>query len=138
MYDRALKRPWRKRDRGQSHRPETGAQEIAAGVRARALRARERARAAAGAAPGLRVSFLKTREPMRPLWLTLAMGGELLRAPQKQQLTEQFLEFAGRWCVTPKRKRPRRCPRSVRPPVSGWPRLLQNQSWEGPGHFKIL
>jgi len=23
-------------------------------------------------------------------------------------------------------------------PVSGWPRLLRNQSWEGPVHFKVL
>lgn len=73
------------------------------------------------------VSFLKTLELMGPLWLTLALGGDLLSARQKQQLTERFLERAGR-CVTRRRKRPRSCPRAVR----------QNQSWEGPIHFKLL
>jgi hypothetical protein len=27
---------------------------------------------------------------------------------------------------------------AVRQPVSGWPRLRRNQSWNGPVHFKIL
>lgn len=138
LYYRELKRQLRKSEVLQSHTLETGAQEIAAVVLASALLARERARAAAGQVPVLRISFLKTLELMRPLWLTLAIGGELLSARQKQQLTEKFLAFAGRWCVTPKRKRPRSCPRAVRQPVSGWPRLRRNQSWEGPVHFKLL
>ena len=122
----------------QSHTLETGAQEIAAVVLASALLARERARAAAGEVAVLRVSFIKTLELMRPLWLTLAIGGELLSARQKQQLTEKFLAFAGRWFVTRRRQQPRSCPRAVRQPVSGWPRLRRNQSWEGPVHFKLL
>lgn len=138
LYYRELKRQLRKSEVLQSHTVETGAQEIAAVVLASALLARERARAAAGETPVLRVSFIKTLELMRPLWLTLALGGDLLSARQKQQLTEKFLAFAGRWFVTPRRKRPRSCPRAVRQPVSGWPRLLQNQSWEGPVHFKVL
>ena len=69
--------------------------------------------------------------------VVLALGGDLLSARQQQQLTERFLERAGRY-VTRRRKRPRSCPRAVRQPVSGWPRLLQNQSWEGPVHFQVL
>lgn len=137
LYYRQLKRQLRKSEVLQSHTVETGAQEIAAVVLASALLARERARAAAGAVPVLRVSFVKTLELMRPLWLTLALGGDLLSARQKEQLTEKFLEWAGRY-VTRRRPRPRSCPRAMRQPVSGWPRLLQNQSWEGPVHFKIL
>ena len=121
----------------QSHTVETGAQEIAVGVLASALLARARARAARGQTPVLRVSFIKTLELMRPLWLTLALGGDLLTARQKQQLTERFLERAGRY-VTRRRRQPRSCPRAVRQPVSKWPRLLQNQSWEGPVHFELL
>jgi hypothetical protein len=121
----------------QSHTLETGAQEIAAVVLASALLARERARAEAGQTPVLRVSFVKTLELLRPLWLTLALGGDLLSARQKRQLTERFLERAGRQ-VTPRRRRPRSCPRAVRQPVSGWPRLRRNPSWNGPVHFKIL
>ena len=68
----------------------------------------------------LRVSFLKTLNLLRSLWLTLALGDDLLSARQKQQLTERFLA------------------RAVRQPVSGWPRLRRNQSWEGPVQFKLL
>ena len=137
LYYRELKRQLRKSEVLQSHTLETGAQEIAAVVLASALLARERARAAAGQTPVLRVSFVKTLELLRPLWLTLALGGDLLSARQKQQLTGRFLAFARRY-VTPRRKRPRSCPRAVRQPVSGWPRLRRNQSWEGPVHFKLL
>lgn len=137
LYYRELKRQLRKNEVLQSHTLETGAQEIAALVLASALLARERARAADGQAPVLRVSFLKTLALMRPLWLTLALGGDLLSARQKQQLTERFLHQAGQYVTRPRRQ-PRSCPRAVRRPVSGWPRLRQNQSWEGPLHFKIL
>ena len=137
LYYRELKRQLRKSEVLQSHTVETGAQEIAAVVLASALLAQERVRAAAGAVPVLRVSFLKTLERMRPLWLTQAPGGDLLSPRQKQQLTERFLERAGRQVTRP-RARPRRCPRAVRQPVSGWPRLLQNQSWEGPVNFNLL
>ncbi len=137
LYYRELKRQLRKSEVLQSHTVETGAQEIAAVVLASALLARERTRAAAGTVPVLRVSFVKTLELMRPLWLTLALGGDLLSARQKQQLTERFLERAGRY-VTRRRKRPRSCPRAVRQPVSGWPRLRRNQSWEGPVQFHFI
>jgi len=136
LYYRELKRQLRKSEVLQSHTLETGAQEIAAVVLASALLARERARAADGQTPVLRVSFIKTLELMRPLWLTLALGGDLLSALQKQQLTERFLERA-RSYVTRPRPRPRSCPRAVRRPVSKWPRLQQNQAWEGPVHFTV-
>jgi hypothetical protein len=137
LYYRELKRQLRKSEVLYSHTPETGAQEIAAVVLASALLARERARAAAGEVPVLRISFVKTLELLRPLWLTLALGGKLLSPRQKEQLTEKFLEFAQRQ-VTRKRQRPRSCPRAVRQPVSGWPRLRRNQSWEGTVQFKLL
>jgi hypothetical protein len=137
LYFRELKHQLRKSEVLQSHTLETGAQEIAAVVLASALLARERVRAAAGQTPALRVSFVKTLELMRPLWLTLALGGDLLSARQKQQLTQKFLQWAGRY-VTRRRPRPRSCPRAVRRTTSGWPRLRQNQSWEGPVHFKVL
>jgi len=137
LYYRELKRQLRKSEVLQSHTLATGAQEIAAVVLASALLARARTRAAGGQTPVLRVSFLKTLELMRPLWLILALAGDLLSPRQKQQLTDRFLDHAGRY-VTPRRKRPRSCPRAVRRPVSSWPRLRRNQSWEGSLHFKIL
>ncbi len=94
-------------------------------------------RAAAGVGPVLRVSFGQTLELLRPLWLTLAQGGDLLSARQTEQLTERFLERAGGY-VKRRRKRSRSCPRAVRQPGSGWPRLRRNQSWEGPVQFTPL
>ncbi len=135
LYYRELKRQLRKTDVLQSHTLETGAQEIAAIILASALLATQRADAAEGQTPVLRVSFIKTLELMRPLWLTLALGGDLLTPRQKQQLTERFLQRASRY-LTP-RKRPRSCPRAVRRPVAQWPRLRKNQSRQGPIHFKI-
>ena len=139
LYYRELKRQLRKSAVLQSHTVETGAQEIAAVVLASALLARARTQAAAGTEglAVLRVSFGKTLELLRPLWLTLALGGDLLSARQKEQLTERFLERAGR-LVTRRRKRPRSCPRAVRQPVSKWPRLRRNQSWDGPVNFQLL
>ena len=139
MYYRELKRQLRKSEVLQSHTVETGAQEIAAVVLASALLARARTQAAAGTKglAVLRVSFVKTLELLRPLWLTLALGGDLLSARQKEQLTERFLERAGR-LVTRRRQRPRSCPRAVRQPVSQWPRLRRNQSWDGPVNFQLL
>lgn len=137
LYYRELKCQLRKTDVLQSHTLETGAQEIAAIVLASALLARERARAAEGQTPVLRLSFIKLLELMRPLWLTLALGGDLLTPRQKQQLTQCFLQRAGRYISKP-RKQPRSCPRAVRRPVAHWPRLHQNQSWQGPLHFNVL
>lgn len=86
--------------------------------------------------PGLRVSFVKVLELFRPLWLTLELGEDLLSERQKDQLVQRFNQHMGR-CVTPQR-RSRSCPRAVRQPVTGWPRLQWNESVEGPLHFRLI
>jgi len=98
--------------------------------------ARERAEAANGPVPALRISFLKLVELMRPLWLVLALGDDLLEEWQKKALTERFQKQA-RGCLTP-RKRARSCPRAVRQPIGKWPRLIRNQSWTGAVSFKVI
>lgn len=133
---RELKPAWRKGDLWQSHTVGRAAQEIAALVLARALLARDRARAAAGPGPVLRVSFLKTLERMRPLWRVLARGADWLSEEQKEPLTERFYAQARRCLSRPQRSRS--CPRAVRQPVTGWPRLLKNESFEGPVRFKLV
>jgi len=105
-------------------------------VLAASLLARERDRAAAGRVPVLRVSFIKLLELLRPLWLVLALGDDLLQDWQKEKLTERFYEQA-RGCLAP-RRRQRSCPRKVRQPVSGWPRLLINESSTEPITFKFV
>jgi len=87
--------------------------------------------------PVLHLSILKTLELMRPLWLTLALGGDLLTEERKQHLTERFLLQAAT-LITRKRPRFRSCPRAVRQPVSKWPRLIHNQSRDDPLTFRLL
>lgn len=136
LYYRELKRQLRKSEVLQSHTLATAAQEIAALVLASALVAAERARAAVGQVPVLRVSFVKVLELLRPLWLTLALGEDLLSERQKNQLVKRFYPHLGRGITAPRRAR--RCPRAVRQPVNSWPRLLRNESVEGPLHVQLL
>jgi hypothetical protein len=135
LYYREVKRVLRKDELLNSHTVETAAQEIAALVLASALLARERVRAAAEEVPVLRISFAKTLELLRPLWLVFALGDGILSEEQKRQLTERFYQQARRYITAPKRARS--CPRAVRQPVSGWPRLIKNQSHAGPVRFEI-
>ena len=68
-------------------------------------------------------------------WLTLALGEDLLSEWQKEQLVKRFYQQMRRGVTAPRRSRS--CPRAVRQPVSGWPRLLHNQSIEGPLRFQL-
>lgn len=136
LFYRQLKRQLRKNEVLQSHTMETGAQEIAAMMLVAALLAQQRAEAANGQVPVLRISFRKLLELLRPLWLVLELGDDLLEEWQKQELTERFQKQA-RGCLTP-RKRARSCPRAVRQPIGKWPRLIKNQSWTSEASFKII
>jgi hypothetical protein len=135
LFYRQLKRQLRKSEVLQSHTVETGAQEIAAMMLAAALVAAERAKVAHGELPALRVSFVKLLELLRPLWLTLELCDDLLEEWQKQEMTERFHRLAQGY-VTP-RRRARSCPRAVRQPIRGWPRLLKNESWTGETTFHV-
>jgi hypothetical protein len=136
LYYRHLKHERRKTELLQSHTVHTAAQEIAALLLASALLARERVRAAAGQLPVLRVSFVKTLELLRPLWLVFAVGADLLSPQVQQELLERCYEYLRRFATRPRRSRS--CRRAVRQPVSGWPRMLDPQSLEGPLHFQLL
>ena len=137
LYYREVKRQLRKNDLLNSHTVPTAAQEIAALVLCSALLAQERARAAAGELPVLRISFGKILELLlRPLWLTLELGRDVLSEEQKVQLTARFYAQARHFLSRP--RRPRSCPRALRQPIGGWPRLLQNESVEAPIEFRIV
>jgi hypothetical protein len=136
LYFRQLKRQLRRTELLQSHTVTTAAQEIALLVLATALVAQERVRAAAGAAPVLRVSFAKLLELLRPLWLVLAIAGDLLSEHQQRELTKRFYDHMLR-CLVQERES-RSCPRKVRQPVGKWPRLLETASSGGPLLFSIL
>ena len=136
LYFRQLKLQLRRTELLQSHTVTTAAQEIALHILASALVARERILAAKGMAAVLRVSFLKVLELLRPLWLVLAIGGDLLTEDQQHQLTQRFYDHMLLQLV--QERLSRSCARKVRQPVGKWPRLLDTESWEGPLSFSIL
>jgi hypothetical protein len=136
LYFREAKRVLRQTDVLQSHTVETGAQEISAIILATALLARERARAANGQVPVLRVKFGVVLAVVRSMWFFLGPCDDLLTDQQKDQIVQRG-EALMRHCVTAKR-RSRSCPRAVRQPVRKWPRLMETASVEGPVQFKVV
>ncbi len=136
LYFREVKHDLRRTDVLQSHTVETAAQEIAAIVLASALLSVERTRAADGTVPVLRVSFAKMLPIVESMWYALDIAGPVLTEDQKQFILTQMYDRMRRH-VTPKR-RARSCPRAVRQPVTGWPRLRRNTSVEGPFEFTIV
>lgn len=136
LYFREAKRVLRHGDVLQSHTLETAAQEIAAIVLATALLARERARAAAGQVPVLRVKFGVVLAIVRSTWFLLGPCEDLLTERVKQQIVRRG-QLLMRHCVTAKR-RARTNPRAVRQPIRKWPRLMQTHSVEGPWQLKIV
>ena len=136
LYFREVKRELRRGDLLHSHTVETGAQEIAAIVLASAVLAVERARVANGDLPVLRVSFVKMLRVVQAMWLALDLGdGVLTEAQIKLMLKRGYERMQSH--VTPVR-RPRSCPRAVRQPVTGWPRLMKTHSIEAPFEFTIV
>lgn len=136
LYFREAKRVLRQTDVLQSHTVVTAAQEIAAIVLATALLARERARAAAGQVPALRVKFGVVLAVVRSMWFFLGPCEDLLTERLKDRIVQRG-DALMRRCITAKR-RSRTNPRAVRQPVRKWPRLMETHSVEGPLQFKIV
>ena len=136
LYFREVKRQLRKTDVLQSHTVDTAAQEVAALVLASALLATERARAAPGDVPALRVRFGKVLEVVRSLWLFLGPFEDLITERQKQQIVRRGRTLMSRCLTAPRRSRS--VPRAVRQPVKKWPRVLRAHSVEGPLQFNLV
>jgi hypothetical protein len=136
LYFREAKRVLRQTDVLQSHTVVTAAQEIAAIVVATALLARERAQAADGQVPVLRLKFGVVLAVVRSMWFFLGPCEDLLTQRQKDQIVQRG-EALMRRCLTSKR-RSRSNPRAVRQPIRKWPRLMETHSVEGPLQFTIL
>ena len=136
LYFREVKHSLRRTDLLQSHTVTTAAQEVAAIVLASALLAVERTRAADGEVPVLRVSFAKMLPIVEAMWFTLDVAAPVLTDEQTQFILTEMYQRMQRH-ITPAR-RARSCPRAVRQPVTGWPRLMKNSSIEGPLEFKVL
>lgn len=136
LYYRQMKLELRRSELLQSQTVETAAQEVAALVLATALIARERAHAAAGQLPVLRVSFVKVLALLQPLWLVFALGQDLLSQRQQRQLVNRFYQQMRAMATGPRRHRS--CPRAVRQPIRGWPRKTKNISYEGELVYEIV
>src|ERR1035437_7412276 len=78
LYYREVKRQLRKTDLLHSPPPETGAQETAGRVLASAVLADERARAATGEVPVLRVSFGRVLRVATAIWVAIDLGAGIL------------------------------------------------------------
>ncbi len=129
LYFRTVKRHLRKTDLLQSHTVETGAQEIAAIVLASAVLADERVRVGDEDAPAPRLSAAKVLRVTTALWLAVQIGAGVLSDEQIAEILTRGSALMRRYLKPP--RRPRSCPRAVRQPVRGWPRLLTRAAING-------
>lgn len=136
LYFREVKRQLRKTALLQSHTVETGAQEIAALILASALLATERARAANGTVPVLRVRFGQVLNVVRGMWLFFGPFDDLTTERLKQRVVRRGQALMRRTLTATRRARS--CPRAVRQVVKRWPRLRRTHSVQGPFHFKVV
>lgn len=135
-FYRELKVDMRSTPLVQSHTPLTAAQEIAALIIAHALLVEQRIEVAAVGEVGvLRISFLKTLEAVRGLWRFLELSDGIMTAKQVRKVVRRTLRQIAEMAI-PKRRQ-RSCPRALRQPVSGWPRLLKNSCQKGAVQYGI-
>jgi hypothetical protein len=136
LFNRELKLDLRNTDLLHSHTVETAAQEILALVLAMAVLSQQRLAAAeAGEEEPLRISFGQTLALVRSMWWVLAAGEDLLTPQQIKGLVRRTMKMIAEQCL-PKR-RPRTCPRAVRQPIKGWPRLAANSYQTGAVEYEI-
>jgi Transposase DDE domain len=136
LYFREVKRQLRKTALLQSHTVETGAQEIAALVLASAVLATERARAANGSLPVLRIRFGQVLHVVRGMWLFFGPFDDVFTERQKHRVMRRGYALMRRSLTAPRRSRS--CLRAVRQTMKAWPRLLRPESIEGPLQFTLV
>jgi hypothetical protein len=137
LFNRELKLDLRNIELLHSHTVETVVQEILALVLAMAVLSQERLAASkAGEEAPLRISFGKTLMFVRSLWLVLAAGEDLLRPEQIRGLVRRTMKVIADQCL-PKRRQ-RTCPRAVRQPIKGWPRLAENSYEKGTVEYEVI
>jgi Transposase DDE domain len=136
LYFREVKRQLRRTALLQSHTVETGAQEIAALVLASAVLATERARAANGQVPVLRVRFGHVLHIVRGMWLFFGPFDDVFTDRQKARVMRRGYALMRRSLT--EERRPRSCLRALRQPTKAWPRMLQPQSVTAPFHLEVV
>ena len=130
IFYKELKVDLRARPCLQSHTPLTAMQEIAALILAYAVLVDYRVEAASVGGVGvLRISFIKTLQVVQGLWQFLEVSADLLSAAQVRLVVRRSLRRIADRAIA--KRRQRSCPRALRQPVSGWPRLRKNTSRAG-------
>jgi hypothetical protein len=136
LYFRELKSVLGSNNLLRSQTVETAAQEVVAMIIASALIAHERSHLQPGEEFTQRISFLKVRELLQPLWLTLLLGADILSEPQKQQLADRFYSMASQMKMS--KKRQRSCPRVIRQRQTRWSRKSNQKSIDGPTNVRVI
>ena len=120
-----------------SHTLPTAAQEVASLLLAQALIVRARMAAADfGKTSVMQISFIKTLQSFRAVWMTLAFIDDLLPPNVRRLFLRRILQALVTQQSPPRRARS--CPRAVRQPIQKWPRLLKNTSSLGRFSYKII
>ena len=115
----------------------TAMQEIAALIVAQAVIARiriEASRLLHGQV--LQISFAQVHEHVNAFWWMCQWFGEATSEANIRRAGATMLNFLAEHASRPRRARS--CPRAVRQPIKGWPRLLHNQSLSGVVHCEII
>lgn len=120
-----------------SHTPHTALQEVAALILGYAVLVRHRIQAAAlGEVGVLRISFHKTLHVVRGLWQFLELSADLLSPADVRVVVRRALQQVADMAISPRRHRS--CPRAVRQPVRGWPRLMKNSYVHGAPEVSVV
>jgi putative transposase len=135
---RELKLDVRRADVLNSHTPAAALQELAAKVLALAAVAQVRAAATEPLAqPARRISLRKLLLATLSLWEAFELAGPILTPEQKAYAMQRYFARLKREAILPER-RPRHCPRAVRQPVTGWPRLRRRSESSGAAVIKLV
>jgi hypothetical protein len=136
IFYRELKVDMRSTPCLQSHTPLTAMQEIAALILAYAVLVDYRVGAAGVGEVGvLRISFMKTLQVVQGLWQFLEVSADLLGPDKMRLVVRRALRRIAEAAIPPRRKRS--CPRALRQPVSGWPRLRKNTYRNGLVEYSV-
>lgn len=116
---------------------ETAMQEMACLMVAQAIVARIRMETAQSfQGKVLQISFAQVREHVQAFWWMCQWFGNSSSEKNIRASAATMMAFLVQHATQPRRARS--CPRAVRQPVTGWPRLLRNQSLTGEIHCEVI
>jgi hypothetical protein len=86
--------------------------------------------------PVLRVSFGRVLRIATAIWVSIDLGAGILSEAQIAEIIDRGYARMRHYVTLPQRSRS--FPRAVRQPVTGWPRLMKNESIEAPLEFTVV